>query len=43
MGLGLMLGEAEWTGDTRMRRLLTCPVCGQITSSRHGSRVYRDV
>ncbi|MCY0954114.1 hypothetical protein [Streptomyces sp. H27-S2] len=29
--LGLMLGEAESTGDAGMVRLLTCPVCGQIT------------
>jgi hypothetical protein len=31
MGLGLMLGEADWNGDTGMIRLLTCPVCGGMT------------
>ncbi|MEV7239362.1 hypothetical protein AB0N06_37510 [Streptomyces sp. NPDC051020] len=37
-GLGLMLGEAEWTGDTGMIRLLTCPVCGRITFASGGRR-----
>lgn len=37
-GLGLMLGEAEWNGDTGMIRLLTCPVCGQLTFAGGGQR-----
>ncbi|WP_030753210.1 hypothetical protein [Streptomyces sp. NRRL S-31] len=31
MTLAMMLADAEWTGDTGMIRLLTCPECGQIT------------
>ncbi|MFE3906664.1 GntR family transcriptional regulator [Streptomyces sp. NPDC059153] len=31
--LGLTLAEAEPIGDTGMIRLLTCPVCGRITSA----------
>lgn len=36
--LGPMPGEAEWNGDTCMIRLLTCPVCGQITFAGGGRR-----
>jgi hypothetical protein len=38
LGLGLMLGEAEWYGGTGMIRLLTCPVCGQIAFAGAGRR-----
>ncbi|GAA2904662.1 hypothetical protein GCM10010524_40660 [Streptomyces mexicanus] len=31
MTLAMMLADAEWTGDTGMIRLLTCPECGRIT------------
>ncbi|MEU7363342.1 MULTISPECIES: hypothetical protein [Streptomyces] len=31
MALGMLLAEAEWNGDRRMMRLLTCPECGRIT------------
>ncbi|MFE5562897.1 hypothetical protein [Streptomyces sp. NPDC056544] len=43
LGLGLMLGEAEWNGDTGMIRLLTCPVCGRLAfagASRRQDAMY---
>ncbi|MFC7794168.1 hypothetical protein [Streptomyces cinereoruber] len=38
LGLGLMLGEAEWNGDTGIVRLLTCPVCDRLVFAGPGRR-----